>query len=388
MDESIDIGENIDCALLITGAYNSSGGIAALNRLVIKALLDGGYQVKAFVLNEPIGVDAPLSIGRVNLQYITFAGNKIKFVATIWLALLKQKFTIALVDHVNLASILAPWALLKQQQYYVWLCGVEVFPPRPDSEGKIGLHWAKHCLAISDYTRLSVIERYPNKSIFTCELALDPETSLFDMPGETVERKPGTSMESVDGSVQPLGDRIVLHVGRMESTERYKGQDTLIRAFPQISERFPEAQLVLAGDGDDRQYLLDIARSLPATLQAQIFLPGFVEDDLLINLYDQCYLFAMPSSGEGFGIVFLEAMLHAKPCLGGRVDASPYLIQEDVTGLIVDDPNSANEVAEKVCWIFARPTEAARMGRAGYERVRSNYLFSHFKERFLNAIAE
>ena len=69
------------------------------------------------------------------------------------------------------------------------------------------------------------------------------------------------------------------------------------------------------------------------------------------------------------------------------MDASPYVIQEDVTGVLVEDPKSAQQVAEKICWLFERPEIARRMGLAGYERVRSNYLYPHFRKRFLEAIA-
>ena len=283
---------------------------------------------------------------------------------------------------------MAPWAILRRHRYFVWLCGIEVFPPRPDFEGTIGLRWAARCLSISDYTRSKVLERYPKLHIRTCELALDPTRTKADLPETPVQRKLNVCLKSADGSMQPLGEKVVLHVGRMELSERYKGQETLLNAFSRIHAQFPDVQLILAGDGDDRAYLLAIARSLPASLQVQIFMPGYVENDLLNDLYDQCYLFAMPSSGEGFGIVYLEAMAHGKPCLGGRVDATPGIVREGVTGCLVDDPRSPAEIAEKVGWLLARPEEAARMGKAGYELVRSNYLFCHFKERFLAALAD
>ena len=115
-------------------------------------------------------------------------------------------------------------------------------------------------------------------------------------------------MVAVDGSTQILDQRIVLHVARMASTERYKGQDCLLEAFPLIHAFCPDVQLVLVGHGDDMPRLCAIAGSLPSEMQCRVFLPGYVSRVLLEQLYERCYLFAMPSSGEGFGLVYLEAM--------------------------------------------------------------------------------
>jgi glycosyltransferase involved in cell wall biosynthesis len=80
-------------------------------------------------------------------------------------------------------------------------------------------------------------------------------------------------------------------------------------------------------------------------------------------------------------------MSRGKPCLGGRINATPYVIRDGVTGLLVDDPRSAKQVAEKILWLMAHPQQARDMGRAGYELVRSYYLFPNFKQRFWQALA-
>ena len=185
-----------------------------------------------------------------------------------------------------------------------------------------------------------------------------------------------------------LGDQVILHVGRMVSGERYKGQESLLAAFPQVIDRFPGAQLVLAGRGDDMQRLKNMAREFSANIQARIFFPGYVPDDLLDRIYQQCYVFAMPSIGEGFGLVYLEAMMRAKACLGGRVDATPCVVREGSTGLLVDDPRSPEQVADALNWFLAHPEETRLMGSAGYDLVRSYYLFPHFQERFWKAILD
>jgi glycosyltransferase involved in cell wall biosynthesis len=374
-----------NCLLLLTGAFDSDGGIAALNRLTIAALAER-HALEIFTLaeNEP-KLDQRYFPQGCSVCMRAFAGTKLNFVFSAWRAILFNRYDLILVDHVNLASALAPLRWLRLAKYTVWLCGMEVFPPRPDFEGRLGLKNASRRLAISAYTRQSVAARYPKIKIEVCDLSLDP---VRHAPSEALEEEAGeVELTALDGTRLCLDRRVILHVGRMSTLERFKGQQVLIDAFPLIHAKYPDAQLVLAGKGDDLERLRTRARSLPAELHRNIFMPGFVTDDMLERLYRRCALFAMPSIGEGFGLVYLEAMSRGKPCIGARADATPCVIRDGETGLLVDDARSPAQVAEAVLWLFDHPEEAQRMGRAGYDLVQSYYLFPHFKERFWKALS-
>ena len=373
------------CLLFLTGAFDSDGGIAALNRLTVAALAER-YNLEILTLAEKESkVDERYLPKGTSMHARAFGGNKLNFILSAWWAILFHKYDLILVDHVNLASALTPLRWLGLANYTVWLCGMEVFPPRPDFEGRLGLRNASRRVAISEFTRGSVAGRFPGLHVEVCDLALDP---VRHVPSEILVEEAGdVELTALDGSRQKLERRAILHVGRMATFERFKGQEVLIDAFPLIHQKYPDAQLVLAGKGDDLERLQARALSLPAEVHANIFMPGYVSDDLLERIYHLCYLFAMPSIGEGFGLVYLEAMSRGKPCIGARADATPYVIREGETGLLVDDPRSPEEVAEAVLWLFDHPAEASKMGRAGYELVQSYYLFPHFKERFLKIIS-
>jgi glycosyltransferase involved in cell wall biosynthesis len=284
---------------------------------------------------------------------------------------------------VNLAAILAPLARLRLINYAVRLNGVEVFPPFPDREGRWGLCAAGCHLAISDHTRARVIEKYPMLDVVTCDLSLGPGQTVPEAPAALPADCPFTA---VDGSAHTLGERVLLHVGRMAANEQYKGQDVLIQAMPRIAEVCPEAQLVLVGRGDDAPRLLALAQAQPAHIQRAIFMPGFVPDDVLDRLYAGCYLFAMPSRGEGFGFVYIEAMRWAKPCIGSKTDAARCVIQEGVTGLLVDDPSNPDDVADKVIALLRQPDRATQLGAAGRRRVQEHFTYEQFTGRFLEAL--
>lgn len=372
------------CLLTVTGIFHTDGGIAALNRLMVHALARAGCALDIFVLTEPSGAfPDERYLCSARSTYHTFGGNKLAFAAAVWQALWTNHYRWVFADHVNVASILAP--LRWRHDYFVWLCGVEVFPPRPDWEGRLGLTGATQRLAISEYTYQSVTARFPNLSVSVVDLALDPVRHRV-VPLDSLALGEPVVLNAVDGSASTLGNRVVLHVGRMAVGERYKGQDSLLRAFPLVLHEHPEAQLVLVGQGDDRPRLESLARSFPSAVQSRVFFTGYASDELLERLYRQSYVFAMPSLGEGFGLVYLEAMSRGKPCLGGRADATPFVVRDGLTGLLVDDPRSAKQIAAALNWFLNHPEETRRMGQAGYDLVRSHYLFEHFYERFWQAV--
>ncbi len=220
--------------LVCTGAYSTDGGIAAVNRLTAQAFVEKGYFLDIYSLVERnTKIDAHFLPQEAQIHYKSFAEKKLLFTFAVWQTLLQKSYDFILVDHVNLASILAPLAWLKHINYTVWLCGIEVFPPRPDIQGKLGLMGASNRLAISEFTRQSVISRFPDLLINGCDLSLDPIRHAY------ISRQPQSEssctpivMEAIDGTCHELEDRVILHVGRMTVWERYKGQESSDPRFP------------------------------------------------------------------------------------------------------------------------------------------------------------
>lgn len=366
--------------LVITGAFAFSGGIAASTRLVIRALLDAGYELDIFAFNEtPDAADKYTALP--NVRYHAGNNDKLGFALTVWRAVLTRRYAFAFSDHINVASILAPLAWLRLVRYAVRVHLIEAVAPNPDAQGRLGLRaaWRIHA---SEFGRAEVLKAFPDLQIEVVPLALDPDTH-FDLPA-----LPPTQMNltAVDGQERALGDRVVLLVGRMAAGEQYKGQDVLIRSLPLILERCPDVQLVLAGHGDDFPRLLALAQSLPAAGQGRIFMPGYVSADQLETLYQTCAVFAMPSRGEGFGVVYLEAMRWAKPCVASRADAAQFIVSHEQTGLLVDDPQAEQEVAAALLRLLTNPALAQAYGQAGYERARRLYSFDQFRARFIEAL--
>ena len=140
----------------------------------------------------------------------------------------------------------------------------------------------------------------------------------------------------------PLDRKIVLTVGRLAASEAYKGYDIILKIFRRVLTSVPDAHYVLCGKGDDRPRIERLIAELG--LEDRVTLTGFVSDDELPAHYCMADVFAMPSTGEGFGIVFLEAMACGIPVLAGNRDGSVDALADGELGCLVD-PLSVDEVA-------------------------------------------
>jgi glycosyltransferase involved in cell wall biosynthesis len=247
----------------------------------------------------------------------------------------------------------------------------------------LGLRSAWKRIAISDFTRQQVARQFPALPVTVCDLALDPRYTNLKLH----EQVPAITLTNVSCIECPLGEHVILHVGRMASDEQYKGQDVLVAGMAQIQAHYPDVQLVLVGRGDDAARLKRLALARSPAVQDAVFMPGFVPDDLLNQLYQRTYVFAMPSRGEGFGLVYLEAMRWGCPCIGSGTDASQCVIQHGETGLFANDPGDPDEVSRLILGLLGAPRTARTMGQAGFERLTTHFLYPHFKTRFLQAIA-
>ncbi|MDW8259361.1 MAG: glycosyltransferase family 4 protein, partial [Gammaproteobacteria bacterium] len=112
----------------------------------------------------------------------------------------------------------------------------------------------------------------------------------------------------------------LLCVARQDSSERYKGFEMIFEALARLQDA-PLPHLNLVGTGDDQPRLRKAALSLGVGDRVTFW--GALDDRRLARAYEDCDVFVMPSKMEGFGIVFLEAMLRGKPCIGGAHGGTP-----------------------------------------------------------------
>jgi glycosyltransferase involved in cell wall biosynthesis len=370
--------------LAVTGVFHLGGGIAKVNRLMVEACCSMGHDLDIFALCE--GNDLAPGYSNCIKNYLSFRGQKFRFTGAVWEKIFREPYDLIIFDHINLASLLAPLRIIKRVKYAVWIHGSEIVYPYPNFEGKLGLRFASKRLANSEYTKKLVNKIFPGLDVRACPLALDSELMRKIEIAQQSQSTAPINLTAIDGSTQKIGSQAILCVGRMDSQQRYKGQDILLYSFQEIVSKYPMVQLILVGSGDDYGYFKSIAKSLPEKIHSNLFMPGYVDDDLLIQLYKTCYMFALPSKGEGFGLVFLEAMALGKPCLSGGLDGSSCVVEDLATGLVIKNPDSVDQVRENILRLLENPGFAQQLGKNGQDRVIEKYSPGKFSERFWNIL--
>jgi glycosyltransferase involved in cell wall biosynthesis/peptidoglycan/xylan/chitin deacetylase (PgdA/CDA1 family) len=156
-----------------------------------------------------------------------------------------------------------------------------------------------------------------------------------------------------------------------------KRVDVLIAAAPRVLERHPTAEFVIAGDGPCREDLIALSRSTGVD-RAFHFLGH--RDDVATVLAD-ADLFVLPSESEAFPNVILEAMATGLAVVATRVGGIPELVEEGVTGRLVE-PGNPQQLAASLIEMLDAPDRAIGLGRNGRRRIEQTYSFDRMVEQF------
>jgi glycosyltransferase involved in cell wall biosynthesis len=288
----------------------------------------------------------------------------------------KSKIKLVVAGHPNLAPVVRAMRIAAPRiKSIVCTHGVEVWEPMARLR-RMALRSVDMVLAPSKYTadHVAAVQRVATEKIRVLPWALDPQ----------FEALAPQALKAAAPRNFPEG-RVILTVGRWRADERYKGMDTLITALPRLLPRWPEVQLAAAGEGDDRAWLEDLAEETGVQRHVH-FLSGLGYAELAA-CYAHCEMFALPSRGEGFGLVYLEAMACGKPVIGGAHGGAPEVIEDGKTGYLVPH-GDAVQLATAIETLLADPALEKEMGRRGKQRVENEFRFSVFAKSFRKILRE
>lgn len=229
--------------------------------------------------------------------------------------------------------------------------GIEVWG-KPSPLQALALRRCDRVYCVSRYTRDRMASLHPwlAPRLRVVPNALDPALLSGPAPEPPPSGKPP----------------VVLCVGRLLAADAYKGYDLLLRAFallpPSAFHSHPELvpRLRVVGDGDDRPRLEGLARDLHVADRVEF--AGRLSDAELRKAFADCTCFALPSTGEGFGLVYLEAMAAGRPCVGLRAAAVPELVTPEVG--VLADPDDPAALAAALAECLARFWDAAELRQA------------------------
>ena len=320
---------------LVTDAFGGRGGIAQYNRDFLGALAETGAVSSITVLPRQ-APDLPMLPERI-AQTPARPGWIGYSVAALRTALLRP-VELVFCGHLFMAPLAALITRLKGAKLIVQTHGIEAWP-RPSRAQRAALEAADLVLCVSRHTRSAVLSW----------AAIAPERVLV-VPDTVREAfTPG------DGSTQRAslgleGKRILLTVGRMDARERYKGHDRVIAAISSLVAKGHDICYLVVGEGADRIRLETLARD--ARVSERVRFLGRVGLQTLVELYRMADLFVMPSTGEGFGVAFLEAMASGAPALGLDVAGARDALGDGQLGTLVAE----DELPGAIACLLAAPT--------------------------------
>jgi phosphatidyl-myo-inositol dimannoside synthase len=210
-------------------------------------------------------------------------------------------------------------------------------------------------------------------------ISLNPH--LKDATHRTVHLGIGERSEAP--AVAPHDPPAALMIGRLSRDEDYKGHREVIQAWPSVLASMPAAELWIVGGGDLRPELEQITQTLGLTEHVRFF--GAIPDSQKDDLLQRCRAFVLPSTGEGFGLVYLEAMRLGRPCLVSKLDAGTEVVNPPEAGLSADVRNPANLAAAILRLLTAGPEWEAMSERAR-QRYETLFTAHHFEQRLLAAL--
>ena len=357
--------------------YTSAiGGIQTFSRFLVRGLRDvfPDAEISVFSKNDtsypdpgsdPSDKFTPLGWWHPKLRTLAFADG-------LFWAAVRDRPDFIITTHVNFAPVAHSLKMLFRIPFVAVGHGVEVWEIR-NVQVRWALRAANLLIAVSHFTRQRMASAL---TLDEKRIALLPNT--FDPDQFYPDRKPHFLLKRYGLKAD---QRVILTIARLASAERYKGYDQVLRALPAVREQYPDVHYVLGGSGPDRARVEKLIRNLDVT--GNVTLAGYVPDYELRNHYNLCDVFAMPSKGEGFGIVYLEALGCGKPVLAGNKDGSVDALLNGELGALVD-PDDVSEIATSL----QNMVDARQHGTDGTsEKLRGRVIEAYGYDRFRNTLA-
>ncbi|HMN45746.1 MAG TPA: glycosyltransferase family 4 protein [Povalibacter sp.] len=346
------------------------GGIQRFDLRVLRTLSgiaqELGYEFEVLALN---GVATGIALPEA-IRLVTADGSRARL---LWLLLQRHRraqLDLVFVAHLRLQKALWPARLLfPGSRYLLFVHGIEAWSAGRTRRNRLAAR-AIVRFCVDDVVSVSRFTARRFRDAFAAtrhRLHLLPN-ALDLSPEDAQVREPRPVMH------QP----VVLTVARMDPHDLPKGISAALRAIALLVPQFPQLRYRIVGDGALRSGYEALAAELG--LQTRVEFLGRVAEQALRSIYDEADVFLLPSSKEGFGIVFLEAWRQALPVVCGNVDASTEVVEDGVDGFTVD-PHDPEAIARALRRLLDDAVLRQTFGQRGREKVARDYSGAVFAER-------
>lgn len=337
--------------LLCTDAFGGYGGIALFNRELIRALAQLPESGEIVVLprlipNEPEALPDGVTFVR------SAARNSAAYARELVRVTRNRKFDLVLCGHINLL----PLARVAAKNPLLITHGIEAWRPMRRSSRLVTT--CRGVISVSDLTRT----RLRSWSHFSGPMHVLPNAVRAEQYGIRAKRPDLVARYNL------AGKRVLLTVGRINWSERYKGFDEVLEVLGELPR---DVVYLVAGGGSDVPRLQK--KAVTCGVADRVIFTGLFPEEEKADLYSLADVFVMPSRGEGFGFVFLEAMASGIPVIGSKHDGGREALLGGTLGVLVDPSNPAE--------IRAAIEDALAAGPRSVPEGLSYFAFERFVER-------
>ena len=354
--------------LIASAAWGLEGGLERFNRRVLRCLSDMVRSSRLSRVMAVVHFEHEDRAGRYppGVAFTPGRASVPRTLAAFARLALTSRPDVILFGVVSFASLLPLAALLSPRSRRILIVhGIEVWRrPSPWRRWAVS-RFATEIVSVSRFTVRRMCDMY---GIGEDRFRILPNAVDVSVTG-TPAGPPGPA---------PAGDHRLFTVSRLGEPDRYKNVDKIILALPAILESYPGTHHYIVGTGSLLPELQELARE--TGVADHVHFMGTVDDATKEALYASSDIFVLPSTGEGFGIVFLEAWRYGMPVICSDRDAASEVVRDGVDGFCV--PPEPGRIAASVLSLLADPALRRSMGAAGRQRLHERY--SH--ERFHQAL--
>lgn len=270
---------------------------------------------------------------------------------------------VSFLPHVNVAAVSAVWRMRVPV-----VVSERTFPPA------MPLGFGLECLRYWAYSRADAVVVQTEQARSWLSQSC-PGATGYVVANPVVYPLPLSRPLLVPQTVIPNHRRLLLAVGRLSEEKQF---DKLISAFEALAARFPDWDLVILGEGPERQRL--VQQCDLAGLGGRILMPGRVGN--LSDWYQRAELFVMSSRFEGFPNTLAEAMAHGLPAVSFDCDAGPRdIISDGVDGKLVPPELGVPGLAQAIESLIINDSQRLRMAEAAVT-VRDRFSIQHIAAKW------
>ncbi|RDK12118.1 glycosyltransferase family 4 protein [Cupriavidus lacunae] len=341
------VGRNI---CFLTGTLNAMAGAERMTATVANALAELGHTVtilslfdagSCFALHPSIHHEALFA------QRPSFKRAYLATVAGIRRHCLVRNIDVLVQVDTMLALFVLPATIGLGMQHIAWEhCHFDQDLGKAARRGarRLAARWCDQVVVLTERDRQRWIEALRPRSEVVCI----PNPLPFPMPAIPAPR---------------LGKQ-VLAMGRLVAA---KGFDVLLRAWQRVSTQVPEWELVIHGEGEERDALTALVDQLG--LGGRVRLPGIAHDATLA--YAQASAFCLSSRYEGFGLVLIEAMAFGLPIVSTDCETGPRELLTPGQDALVVPTDDADALANALLRVIRQPEEASRLGAEARQKAKA-----------------